>query len=206
MVWLWLRSGFQSPGVTVRARDRGTIPVVISWLKRWALVASLFNASVSPTCKRWLQGRRPTFASGVGVTKASGSTSWVMDITERLGEMSGSFGLQGLSCLLGGLPVAVGLSITLSGHGFCSVLICLSLELTGGGGFVFIVVIYELLILQSFFIFISRALVFCLHVCLYACVRVSNTLKLDLQTVVSCHVKLGSEPGPSARAPSAPKH
>lgn len=124
MVWIWLHSGFPSPGVTVRARDRGTIPVVTSWLKRWALVAPLFNASVSPTCNRWLQGGRPNFASGVGATEASGSPSWVMDITEQSGGMSRSFGLQELSCLLGGLPVAVGLSITLSGH---RLLLCVNL-------------------------------------------------------------------------------
>lgn len=50
MLWLWLRSGFQSPGVTVRARDRRT--VAASWLERWASVVPLFNASVSPSCKR----------------------------------------------------------------------------------------------------------------------------------------------------------
>lgn len=42
----------------------------------------------------------------------------------------------------------------------------------------------------------------CVGVCLHVCMKVSNPLELESQTLVSCHVVMGIEPGSCGRAVS----
>lgn len=68
---------------------------------------------------------------------------------------------------------------------------------------------YVLSYLASVILFLKKLFLNYIHwyfACFYVCVRKPNTLKLEFQTNVSCHMGAGIDPGPSGGAASAFNH